>query len=144
MKNLFLLTIAVMILVSFFASCRTTYTTDNFPERKMYFGSGGGFAGMVTEYLLLENGQLYKHPSADVYEEMDRVKKKKAEQLYVLYEEAGFTDLRFNQPGNIYYFIRMVDGETENYISWSDQKPLPEVKMSDFYQTLMETVKPAK
>ncbi|MCB0654020.1 MAG: hypothetical protein KDC85_22265 [Saprospiraceae bacterium] len=144
MKNLFLLLFASLLTGLFFASCRTTYTTESFPEKQLFFGSGGGFTGMVTEYLLLDNGQLYKHPAPEVYEELDRIKKKKAESLYAQYDSLGLDNLMFNQPGNIYYFIRMVNGENENYLSWSDERPLPEVEMMDFYKSLMETVRPKK
>lgn len=144
MKNLFLLLFASLLTGLFFASCRTTYTTESFPENQLFFGSGGGFTGMVTEYLLLDNGQLYKHPAPDVYEEMNRIKKKKAANLYAQYDTLGLDDLMFNQPGNIYFFIRMVNGEKENYLSWSDERPLPEVEMMDFYKSLMETVQPKK
>ncbi len=136
----FLLIITLLVLLVFFSCKTTTYSTDNLPEKQLYFGSGGGFTGLVTEYLLLANGQLFKHPSPDVFEELDKVKKKKAEEIYARYYEVGFDNLIFNQPGNIYYFIRMVDGEAENYISWSDRRPLPEEEMMAFYKELMETV----
>ncbi len=145
MRNTSPLAILLVLATFLIFSCKTTtYTIDNLPEKQLYFGSGGGFTGMVNEYLLLENGQLFKVPSPGQLEEMDKVKKKKAESIYMDYETLGFKELIFNQPGNIYYFIRMVDGESENFISWSDQRPLPEVKMMDFYKSLMETVKPSK
>jgi hypothetical protein len=127
-----------------FACKTTTYTSENLPEKQLYFGSGGGFSGLVNEYLLLENGQMFKVPSPGNYEDMDKVKRKKAEAIYEQYATLGFNDLIFNQPGNVYYFIRMVDGELENYISWSDQRSLPEVKMMEFYASLMETIPKAK
>lgn len=137
--------IILSMAVCCFLSCKTTtYTSDNLPEKQLFFGSGGGFTGMVNEYLMLENGQMFKVPSPGIYEDMDKVKRKKAEAIYQDYKTLGFEDLIFNQPGNVYYFIRMVDGETENYISWSDQRPLPEVKMMEFYELLVETIKPAK
>lgn len=141
MQKRMLLSLFLMMALLLVFSCKTTtYTSENLPEKQLYFGSGGGFTGLVTEYLILENGQLFKVPSPGQYEEMDRVKRKKAEAVYLDYNSLGFSDLIFNQPGNIYYFIRMVDGETENYISWSDQRPLPEVKMMDFYKSLVENV----
>jgi hypothetical protein len=133
-----------MTVCCFFSCKTTTYTSDNLPEKQLYFGSGGGFTGLVNEYLLLENGQMFKVPSPGIYEDMDKVKRKKAEAIYQDYKALGFEDLIFNQPGNMYYFIRMVDGETENYISWSDQRPLPEVKMMELYDSLVQTIPSAK
>ncbi len=141
MKSIPFLLMFIFLIVVFFSACKTTtYSSENLPEKQLYFGSGGGFTGLVTEYLLLDNGQLFKVPSPDVLEEMKKVKKSKAAELYTKYTELGFDDLIFNQPGNIYYFIRMVDGEKENYLSWSDQRPLPEVEMIEFYKELMGTV----
>jgi hypothetical protein len=147
MKRIPFVVLFVFLITVFYSSCKTApYSSDNLPEnlpeKQLYFGSGGGFTGMITEYLLMDNGQLFKRPSEDIFEEMKKVKKKTAEALYLQYKEAGFDDLIFNQPGNIYYFIRMVDGENENYFSWSDQRPLPEVEMMDFYKELMGTVEP--
>ena len=145
MKKLSPFGIILSMTVCCFFSCKTTtYTSDNLPEKQLYFGSGGGFTGLVNEYLLLENGQMFKVPSPGIYEDMDKVKRKKAEAIYQDYKALGFEDLIFNQPGNMYYFIRMVDGETENYISWSDQRPLPEVKMMELYDSLVQTIPSAK
>lgn len=142
MKIFPFLLLAVVVIFIAFSACKTpTYTSENLPEKQLYFGNGGGFAGLVTEYLLLENGQLFKVNAPGDLTEMNKVKKKTAAGIYQNYTEAGFDDLLFNQPGNIYYFIRMVNGENENYCSWSDQRPLPEEKMMDFYKNLTALIK---
>ena len=142
MRKPFLYLTPFILIILTFSFCKTTtYTTDNLPTRQLYFGSGGGFTGAVSEYLVLDNGQVFKHPSANVYNEMKKTSAKKAAALYTQYDEGKIGDIRFNRPGNMYYFIRMVDGDSEHYISWGDSNKNNHPKLKELHLNLMKTVK---
>jgi hypothetical protein len=105
MKKNYLLLFALIPFSLF--SCKTeTYTTSNLPEVQLRFGNGGGFVGAYTEYILLENGQLFKRSELDgPLEELPKVKKGKAKKLFKQLEEEDFLSMDRNAPGNMYRFM---------------------------------------
>ncbi|MDB2607065.1 hypothetical protein N9Y48_04745 [Zobellia sp.] len=54
------------------------YTPDELPDKQLVFGYGGGMAGTVNTYILLENGQLFHTNSlTQETEELEPLSKKK-------------------------------------------------------------------
>ena len=142
MKKPFLYLTPFLLIILTFSFCKTvTYTADNLPTRQLYFGSGGGFTGAVSEYLVLENGQIFKHLSETSYDELKKTKKKTAEGFYATYDELKLNELQFVRPGNMYFFLRMVDGDKEHYISWGDHNKNTYPKVKELHLNLMKTLK---
>lgn len=105
-------------------SCKSTqYTPKDFPDAQIIFGSGGGFTGAVTEYTLLENGQLFKGNSLrDEFVSLKKIKKDVVKQMFKNYDFLNIGAETINDPGNLYYFIQFKDKDKqERKITWNDQ-----------------------
>ncbi len=106
------------ILFFFFWSCKS-YQPLNWPDKRLLFGSGGGFTGAVTEFILLENGQLFTHTGVETqYKELKKVGRRTTKNLFSRAAQLKELDAGVNQPGNIYYFISDFQTGKERRIAW--------------------------
>ncbi|RMG86089.1 MAG: hypothetical protein D6714_04770 [Bacteroidetes bacterium] len=122
-----------------FFQCKSQkYTPETFPERQIIFGEGGGFSGVVTEYILLENGQLFKHSSLKPgeYEPLKRLKKKATKAIFDRLAELRLHKFDIDHPGNLYYFIRITDPEIDHTITWGAADYVLREEIMDFYKSL--------
>ena len=144
MKNRLLLSLPVLFF--FLWSCKS-YTPENWPEKRLIFGSGGGFTGAVTEFVLLENGQLFTHVGAETpFRELTRIGRRTTKDLFSKAAQMKELDASVNEPGNIYYFISEWQSGAERRITWGAQdKPVSE-NVKDFYQQVsrVTTQEPGK
>lgn len=105
---------------------------------RVCFGRTGGFTNMTVEYVLFENGKLYKTENGDLVR-IGRIKKEQADEIKCSLTCNGFRDLVINEPGNMTYFIRLISAEYQNEVKWSDNDRYPQLRA--LYESLMETVK---
>ncbi|GJM31547.1 MAG: hypothetical protein DHS20C18_05480 [Saprospiraceae bacterium] len=123
-------------------ACNTTlYTPDNLPERQLHFGSGGGFAGTSTEYLLLDNGQLFRNEGKG-YTSLESARPGAARRVFKAFYKMNLDTLDYNQPGNLYYFIKMQDRGTTYEITWGGFQDAPSKALEVYYQSLNQIVNP--
>ena len=137
--------LASLAILCFYCCSTPTYTQPSeSPDAILCFGQGGGYSGMVTEYALLSNGQLFKKADRKSdYEILKRVDKDLAKQAFSNYQHLGLGDLKLNSPGNLYYFIRYENKEEGNEIVWGGKAGVKEeVKL--FYKILNRLVKDKK
>ncbi len=131
-----------LIIGSFLLSCKTkTYTPTNFEGAQITFGSGGGFTGAVNKFTILENGQVFKNKKHQkTLEEQNRFKKKEVapyfEKCKTLMKSYDFMD----EPGNLYYFISLKNGEDVSRIVWSEEKQQASPEVLAFFQQLQNLV----
>ncbi len=143
MKILIYLSLCALILLTVLACKTTKYSSDELPDRQLYFGNGGGFTGAVNEYMLLDNGQLFKHDSGE-YTELPKTKKKKAQALFKTYYDLKLDSLQFRRPGNMYFYLRMKDKEQEYFTSWGNPNILPDSTIAVLYDNLMGLIRKSK
>ncbi len=124
-------------------SCKTTkYTPTDFPDEQITFGSGGGFSGIVNDYTLLANGQLFKRSSTDnKFVELKKLKKNEAKQAFKNYQFLGINNLTVNSPGNLYYFIQYKDKDKkEHKLVWGDNDAPIDQNLKTYYDLLSTLV----
>lgn len=114
---------------------------DKYNKCQIIFGSGGGFANLVNEYYLLENGKLYRKHNADtVYIELGKQKLDSVKILFTktkaLFENNGL----LHEPGNISYFIKLKKDSTINEIVWGSTNKKPSSEVKELYNELMNLV----
>lgn len=133
----FLLTIAYS-----FSFCKTQqYTPADYQKGQIVFGSGGGFTGGVTEYALLENGQLFS--KANMGADFVAVKKLKSNlvtQLFKNIEVLKLKEVQLNDPGNRYYFIQIKGKDIDHKITWGNNETAPK-QVTSFYKILNHIIK---
>lgn len=132
--------IGLLMLVFFAVGCCTTkYSVDSLPESRVVFGNGGGFAGSVNKYMLLDNGQILfsKSLKNDNFTEYCQCRHK-GKKMYRKVSKINFKDNMISSPGNMYYFITRNDST----LVWGSDQPSDYIK--DIYSGLIELVKESK
>ncbi|HHH49751.1 MAG TPA: hypothetical protein ENK52_02095 [Saprospiraceae bacterium] len=126
----------------FFSFCKT-YTPESFTKKKINFGSGGGFTGQVTEYCLLENGQLFvKKNTTEEYISLKSISKKKTKKLFSTLDSLQLEKIEHNQPANMYHFLSVSDQKNSHRLVWSvNDKPFTKEvgQFIDSLQTIIPT-----
>jgi len=145
MKNL--LRLLCLSLCTLFAFCSTPKYTNpvDFPEERITFGSGGGIAGFVTEYVLLKNGQLFMKKTTDEqYQALDRVDKDQVEQIFKNYEFLNIGSVQHDHPSNMYRFIQFDQKDAQHKITWGDANMPVEKNVDLLYGILNQLIKESK
>ncbi len=146
MKTNFQISLFLMLAFSLLASCKSQqYTAENLPEQQLVFGEGGGFTGAVTQYILLENGQIFKHYSMEASTvELGSVKKRTAKEMMKKVQAMQLDTMDVKQPGNMYYFLSYKTGEDEHRVTWGAASYQVDSQIESFYKELMQMSKNVK
>lgn len=126
--------IYISIIFAIFVSCAINKDAAKTSVEEIKFGSGGGFTGRETTYILSSTGKLSE--GEKVLKQID-LKTTKS-----LFKEAEkMKAYSFNEPQNIYYFIIIQSKDNKNRIVWgSGSKPINK-NVSDLYNQLMSLIK---
>lgn len=139
----FLPIFASMIIFMNLIQCKAQkYTPETSPEQRLHFGSGGGFAGTMTEYCLLKNGEIFVRQSHDgEWVKHHKIKAQKAEQCFSQIEHLKLKEVNYNIPGNVYRFIKIGEQKQEHKIVWGGTQKKPSNDIVVFYTILQKMVK---
>jgi len=120
-------------------SCKSQqYTPDTYEKASIVFGDGGGFAGLVKQYCLLDNGQLFLKASRQgEYEQLTQLKRKDTKACFAMLESEAMQGVRYEQPGNIYHYLQLPKGESTQRIVWD---PFNMAKLPPEVATLHEAL----
>ncbi len=143
MKKFTITLLASLITIMSFSCKSTKYDSPTeSPDPQITFGSGGGFTGAVTDYTLLENGQLFKRNSMkNEFLAMHKIKSDVVEQMFKNYEFLKIGEETINEPGNLYYFIQFKDKDkNEHKITWNDQSAVSD-NVKTYYGILSSITK---
>jgi len=139
--------LATIILIAIaILSCRSTRTErPQVSDPTLTFGSGGGFAGLITEYSLGADGLLLTRKGIEgPWTEIGKVDKRQAEQIYQQINVLQLDSYAYNHPGNKYQFISIVKTPGPNRIVWGAAGNEPKKEVVIIYQILMDLVKKTK
>lgn len=123
------------------SSCNRQSNPLTYTKNQLIFGSGGGFANQVNEYRLLDNRYLYLRRNNDsTFKELGKQKTGAVKKLFKE-SEAFFKEAKeFNEPGNMYYYLRLQKGNQTQSLVWGNQNtPVPE-KARELHKHLMNLV----
>jgi len=102
------------------------------------FGSGGGFTGASSNYILKNNGEVFKMEKTIPYK-INKISKKEIKSISDYIKEIGFQNLSLNERGNITYFIEIKSNTYIHKVIWTDGSKSPEVV--ELYKILVNTLK---
>ncbi|MBK7410296.1 MAG: hypothetical protein IPL49_07620 [Saprospirales bacterium] len=129
----------ILVLLLFAACLPVKYALDNLPDQQLYFGSGGGFSGASKEYLVLHNGQVYLFElgvhKQDTFE-LQTIPRPEARKLFMQLDSLRLHKYDFVYPGNMRYYIRETDAQTDHTIQWGDPRWDVRSDVVQFYQEL--------
>jgi len=136
---------ALSSLFSFFRCKSSEFTPDTYKKQVLYFGNGGGFAGALTEYSLMDNGQLFgKSSPVGEWQKLDPIDKIQTEQLFSQIEQLGLRNIKHNIPGNMYSFIRIGTAQGEHKLVWGNESMPKNESIVTYYKILRNLVKDQK
>ena len=110
---------------------------------QLHFGQGGGFTGVVTYYVLLDDGRIFSRDTdgADTY--LTTLERPLTRQLFAHYRQVGLDKQQFNEPGNLYRFLELhVDGARVNSMTWGAEGFTLPSGLAEYHLLLMKSTKP--
>jgi hypothetical protein len=125
-------------------SCRPA---KNFPSDlkwdQLHFGQGGGFSGLVTYYILLEDGRLFQRNLRDsTYSFKTTWPDKFVHQMFENYSSLHLDETDVYQPGDLYYFIEYhAKPDQVHRIVWGRPGFVPDENIVNFYNLLYRSTK---
>ena len=135
MKLLSLLLFSAIILS---ASCSSTQNMDKTSEKAIIFGNGGGFTGQVVEYVLDGNGTFLKNDKLkSEITVLPTLKPSQTKKLFKQLQTMQFDTIKFNHPGNMYYFMRYSQSDKTHEVVWGDPNYTLPGEVQQFYQLLI-------
>jgi hypothetical protein len=135
MKKLLLLTAAITMLISCNTAKNGVYAPTDF---QVFFGSSGGFTNEKIEYVLNDDGNIFKIERDSTFH-YKKIAKKKVTNIQHLLNESDFGKVTQNTPGNMSYFISVNSPEYKNKVIWNDGSSNKQI--ANLFMKLMETVK---
>lgn len=135
MKYFILLLSSLMAL----SSCKSVrYTPKTYTKTQIVAGSSGGVTGMIREYSLLDNGQLFISKGFDgEWKEVKKIEKKKTQDIFNKATAIGLETIIFSHPGNMTYYLIMKSPSRKNEVRWGETGVAMPEKVKEFYDYLM-------
>ena len=112
------------------------------PTRTLILGSGGGVTGKYTEYIIQPDGavlldKLDKNPAKQIR----TFDKAMMDKINAQFDALNFFTLKFNEPGNMNYYVKCRQGNTENKVQWGKpSKGTPPAEVMKFYDTVYKFI----
>ena len=114
----------ILIVLGLAACHMPRYSADQLPPERLVFGSGGGFAGIETSYILVGSGQLWKQQGVGA--PMIEVRGPSSTEAKTLIKAARYLvygEVALNPTGNTYSFMEYTTSERSSRITWTGDLP---------------------
>lgn len=129
------------LLTIFLMGCSSQNQLSQYEGTEIVFGNGGGVSGQVTEFTLNTAGQIVlKERIGSQIKSVADLKKSTTKKIYSQLSDINFSNINFNHPGNLYYFIREVKGDKTHEIVWGSPSQQVPSSIKEFYDYLMSNV----
>jgi hypothetical protein len=131
--------IAVGCILTMLFSCKSTnFSPKNYSESQLIVGNGGGVSGMIREYCLLDNGQLFTSKGVSgQWKAMRKLKKTQTREIFNKVTNLGLSTLKFDHPGNMTYYFIIKKPPRSNQIRWGESGVSTPEGIKTFYDYLM-------
>lgn len=139
MKKPILFTIAIFIL----SCCKTAQfaSPESYNGIEIIISEGGGVTGQTTQYIILENGQVFVrtiYPAS--LKELNKLKKNTVEGIFDRVGKLRIEEMNFQHPGNMTHSLSLKSGNDLQEIKWGDPGfPVPP-SILECYQFIREQI----
>ena len=116
-------------------SCKSTQeaTQESIYHHTIGIGSGGGFTGQYIDYIIHENGEVWK--DSVVHKQLSK------QQVQDIFQHVLDNDLEhvdYNKPGNITYYLTLQEtGKDKHTIIWGGTTSTPPKSVTETYRLIM-------
>jgi hypothetical protein len=128
-----------LCILSLLSACKSThFTPKTYKGNQIVAGSSGGVTGMMKEYILLDNNQLFlSNGIKGEYREMEPLKKSKTKEIFKRASSLGLGTMNFRHPGNMTYYLILKQPPRSNEVKWGESGISPPEEISKFYDYLL-------
>ena len=126
-------------------SCKTAeeVNSTSTPQGKRYaIGQGGGFTGDYSEFILGEDGKVFKY-DFKYDREVFFKNVSKADLIYFLekIEALSLDGMEMNSPGNMSYYIDVREGRTSiNKLVWGHPNFYPDKDLVELHKEMFDSL----
>jgi len=107
------------------------------------FGSGGGFTGAVTKYQINSKGEILEIKTFEkTTRQIKKISKNELKTINKKINKLSGDQLKFNHPGNLYYFIEFEKEKKKINITWGDPTFTEPKEVKELYEYLNTLIKP--
>lgn len=107
-------------------------------NNKIFFGSKGGFTNMSTDFVLFENGSICRLKN-DIVIKTGKTSREEVRAITASIEEMKFMSIKTDEPGNMTYYVSVVQDGSKNTVQWSDHDRNSQLR--ELYVRLMNLVR---
>jgi hypothetical protein len=123
----------------------TSFSYKTGKKDAIEIGTGGGFSGLTTIYIIDYKGNVFLESGAkDESKTFGKISGKDLSKIRKEIKKSGFYDQTLNDPGNIYYYIETVCKGKNYKVTWGGQQSEEAKKMQTLYNFILEKIKQAK
>ncbi|HNW50181.1 MAG TPA: hypothetical protein PKH79_03805 [Prolixibacteraceae bacterium] len=121
MKKIF----SVMVLFFLAISCCTSkHCVYELTDTQLFFGSSGGFTNAKLEYVLNDDGKIFK-VEGDSIHFIRKISRSQLKKLNQMLDDCKFKEIQLNSPGNMSYFMELKSSNGANKVVWSEKTGNP-------------------
>ncbi|MFZ4521201.1 MAG: hypothetical protein ACOYNC_05820 [Bacteroidales bacterium] len=133
------LILTILCLSSLFIACKPAqYTPKNYKGDQLVIGTSGGVTGMMKEYVLLDNGQLFLSKGiSGEWKKLKCLKRPITRDIFAKTVELELGTIKFKHPGNLTYYILLKNPPHTNEIRWGESGIAPPEGVVKFYEYLI-------
>ena len=131
--------VPILCLLPILFGCKhTRYTPKNHTGSQLVAGSSGGVTGMMKEFVLLDNGQLFlSNGLTGEWKEVRTLKRSAVRDLFRKAEALNLGSKRFNHPGNMTWYLALKDPSRTYEVRWGESGTTPPEGVESFYKELI-------
>lgn len=125
-------------------SCKSNQALvqDKTQMRSIEFGNGGGFAGSLTKYKLYESGLIEIQDKINgSFRSYNNIEEKVCQQIFNSIESLNLESKGIDDPGNLYYFLNVKDGENSMKFNWGGVNQKADPALKQYYKLLTSLAK---
>ena len=133
------LILSLICIVPLLVACKSSnFTPKTYKGAQLVIGSSGGVTGMMKEYILLDNSQLFLSKGLKgEWKPVKNLKKSQTKEIFKKAEELGLGTLKFKHPGNMTYYFILKHPPRSNETKWGESGIVPPEGITAFYNYLL-------
>ena len=130
-----------LLATTLLGACSSSGKSTADSEKRLIFGSGGGFTGQYIMHQLNSDGRVFIVLADSSKQQLKKLRKKQTREIFAQADKIHNTQPAFSQPYNMTWFIIYYSGNDVTEYKWGDPDMPVAAGIKDFYTQLNAIVK---
>ena len=142
MRTMIRLLLPLLIFLMLLTGCKhAQFTPKTHKGAQLIAGSSGGVTGMLKEYVVLDNGQVFISKGIKgEWKETFSLKRSVTRDLFRKADALNLGSKRFNHPGNMTYYLALKNPSRSYELKWGEAGTNPPEGVEALYQEIITLV----